>query len=444
MPAAVEVLDESSPPSPLLMGEVAAVALPETDAAPASKFFYGWFMLPLAMLLMVSTSPGQTFGITFFNTKFRAAFDLSQTGLSATYLIATVLASLALPYIGGLIDRFGLRRSVLVTVAVMAGICVWASQVQGIVTLFLAFVMFRIIGPGTLVLLANNTLATWFDRRLGLASSMLQLSMAAAMAFVPAGIVLLISAFDWRGAYLAIAAILAGGLLPLLALVYRQSPADVGQLPDGERHSPESLGKTKPNLADLGMTVQQAMQHRAYWILLAATATWALIGTGLVFHLDALFESYGLGKAASTRAITCMALGMATAQILGGFLADRLALRWLVTTAIGLIAISCVMLATGNLANLIPSFAVYGCAQGLMSIIAGTAWARYFGRAHLGKVRGTSLTAAIAGSSLGPLLMGMSDDYQNGFAPALWLFAALAVVVAIAGLWVTPPSKPAG
>ncbi len=405
-----------------------------TNAQP--KFFYGWLMLPLAMLLMIASSPGQTFGFSFFNVKFREAFDLTQTRLSAVYLVATVTAALALPFIGGLTDRFGLRRSVLATVAALAGVCVLMSQTQGVVTLFAAFVLFRILGAGMMVLLANNTLATWFDRRLGLASGMMQVAMAGAIAFVPAGIVFLIETFGWRGAYLGIAAILAVGLLPLLAAVYRESPEVLGQLPDGVR---TALSGKPLDVGVVGLTLPQARRHRAFWILLAATATWALIGTGYFFHLEAIFQAHGLGKSNSTRAMTYMALGMGTFQILGGLLADRVALRWLVASAVGLLAASCVMMAIGKATILIPGFAVFGIGQGLMSIVAATGWARYFGRAHLGKIRGMSLTAAIAGSSLGPLLMGVSDDYLGSFAPAFGLFAGLALVIAVAGLWATPP-----
>jgi len=441
MSSALEVLEDPTRGEPAgkeAVLEAATELRLDEVVTNSSRFFYGWLMLPLAMLMMVATSPGQTFGITFFNARFREAFDLTQTRLSATYLIATVLASLALPMIGGLTDRWGLRKSTLIAVVAMAGVCVLMSQTQGAVTLFAGFTCFRIIGPGALVLLANNTLATWFDRRLGLASGMMQVAMAGAMAFVPAGIVGLIEVFGWRGAYLAIAALLAGGLLPLLALVYRESPAALGQYPDGQRQRP---GAEPPVVSAWGLTAQEAKKHRAFWILLAATATWALIGTGFVFHLEALFGAHGLGKSASTQALSSMALAMASSQILGGLLADRIALRWLVASAVGLIAVSCVLLATGNTLVLIPGFLVYGIAQGLMSILAGTAWARYFGRAHLGKIRGMSLTAAIAGSSLGPLLMGISDDYLGGFAPSLWLFAALASVVAVAGLWATPPGS---
>jgi len=442
MSVTVELLDEPSRMAAAdeLSSEVAGQAAPTVPP----QIFYGWLMLPLAMGLMIGTSPGQTFGITFFNTSFRRSFDLTQTWLSAIYLIATLIAGLTLPYIGGLTDRFGLRRSALVATVAMAGVCLWASQTQGIVMLFLGFVMLRIMGPGTLVLLANNTLATWFDRRLGLASALMQVSMAGAMAFVPAGMVWLIDTFGWRGAYLWLAGILAAGLLPLLAVFYRASPSVLGLMPDGERRlraaatsDPSSCLQLKSNV--VGMTLQQARHHRAYWILLAATAIWAVIGTGLVFHLEALFHSHGLEKTASARAMTYMAIGMGAMQIVGGLMADRFALRGLLATAVGLIAVSCVMLAAGRASLLTPGLSVYGLAQGLMSIVAATAWARYFGRAHLGKIRGMSLTAAIAGSGLGPLLMGVSDDYLGGFEPSLWLFAGTALVIAVAGIWATPP-----
>ncbi len=429
-----EVLDESTPT--LDAEGLTTATIDDARDRTTGKFFYGWLMLPLAMLMMIATSPGQTFGFTFFNAKFREAFELTQTGLSTTYLVATVLASVALPYIGALTDRHGLRRSSLVTVMALVSVCLFISQAQGIVTLFLSFLMFRIIGPGTLVLLANNTLARWFDRRLGMASGMMQVAMAGAHALVPGGMVLLIATFGWRGAYLSIASILAVSLLPLLFFAYRESPATVGQFPDGDTHLHHDQSR---QLSVRGLTLDEARLHASFWIMLAATATWAMIGTGFVFHLDAIFQARGFDSQSSTAAMRIMATAMATAQLLGGALADRIALRWLIVTAVGIIATTSVMLALGRADLLLPAFAVYGIAQGLMSIIAATGWARYFGRAHLGKIRGVSLTAAIAGSSLGPLMLAVSDDYLGDFAPSLWLFAVIAGVTAVAGFWATPP-----
>ena len=149
--------------------------------------------------------------------------------------------------------------------------------------MFLAFLALRIAGPGSLTLMANNTMAAWFDRRLGKASSYMHVAMAGAWAIVPIGFVMLIETFGWRGAYLAIAGTLACGLLPLVAMLYRQSPADLGQLPDGAPVDATDQGV--PFTWGNELTVSQAMRHRCYWILLAGTAMWALVGTGMIFHL---------------------------------------------------------------------------------------------------------------------------------------------------------------
>ena len=59
--------------------------------------------------------------------------------------------------------------------------------------------------------------------------------MAGAWGLVPVAIVALIDAVGWRGTYLVFAAILVGGFLPLVALFLRQSPREIGQVPDGLR-----------------------------------------------------------------------------------------------------------------------------------------------------------------------------------------------------------------
>lgn len=435
MSAVAKALEE--PLEPSAAATVPRLAIYE-PAETETTWFYGWLMLPLATLLMVATSPGQTFGVAYFNTQFLAEFSLTKTSLSLIYLVATVLASLGIPFVGALADRFGLRRSVLWAVAAMAGACAFASQINGLVSMLAAFMALRLAGPCTLTLMANNTLAAWFDVRLGQASSITHVAMAGVWAIVPVVFVLLIDAFGWRGAYLVLAGALAFGLLPLMGILYRQSPADVGQEPDGAdssvlpRHLPFSWGNE--------LTLREAMAHRAYWILLISTALWSLIGTGLIFHLPALFESLGFDAKTSTHAVSGLAMVMGTTQLVAGILADRLAIRWLLVTAMSLLTIACCILAQATtLGPLIAGYVFFGCSQGLMSIIGGTAWARYFGRIHLGKIRGTSLTAAVGASAVGPVLMGASSDYLDGFAPSLWLFAAVVSVLFVVAFWATPP-----
>ena len=401
--------------------------------------FYGWVILPLAFLMMLTTCPGQTFGVSYFNEAFLAEFGMSKTALSAAYLFATLVAAFGLTFVGAMVDRWGLRRMTLVGFTAMGLSCAFASQATGLFTLFVAFSLLRLFGPGTMTLLANNSLAAWFDYRLGSASSAAQIAMAGASAIIPTAIVLLIEAVGWRGAYGVFAAIIAGCFLPLMALFFRQSPRDMGQIPDGMRF--HAAQRDKPFSFGNEFTVSEAMQHRAYWLLLGATAVWSLIGTALIFHLVALFQASGFNVQDSTRAITVMALVTAMTQLVGGILADRLAMRWLLVTAMTLMGLCCVILAEPtDLSTLMLGYGVFGCGQGIISVVTGTAWARYFGRTHLGKIRGLSLTVAVAASAIGPVIMGVSADYLGGFGHSLWFFAGLSVVCALSTCWATPPS----
>jgi OFA family oxalate/formate antiporter-like MFS transporter len=421
----------------------------EAPCARSGQFFYGWLMVAVTSVVLVSSSPGQTFGFTYFNPWLRRSLGLSQTELSATYLLATLLAALPLGFVGALADRVGLKRSMLATVAAMGGACLLSASVTNVPTLFVAFVAMRMFGPGVMTLLANNTLAAWFDLRLGLASSVVQMVMAAAMAVVPLALMGMIAAVGWRETYAVLGAILVLAVLPLVWQTYRECPDDVGQQRDGGWTAPAGQGDllafqtSSDALAVLddeaSFDLATAVRTRAFWILLAATSVWSMIGTGLVFHLDGLLASRGLSALEIAWTTPLMAVCMAATQLAGGRLADRVAPGRLAAVALAMEAGTCVMFATTGGILPVAAYGVFGAAQGVMSLVSSTVWTRYFGRRHLGKIRGTTLTVAISASAMGPLVMGVSFDYFGGFDTSMWAFAAAATALAMASPWATRP-----
>jgi MFS family permease len=412
----------------------------------AGGIFYGWLMVPLATLVMIASAPGQTYGFTFFNPWLRQSLSLSQTELATTYLLATLFAAAPLSFLGGMTDRLGLKRSMLSAVAAMAGACFLASAVQNAAMLFVACLAMRMIGAGVMTLLANNTLAAWFDRKLGLACSLMQLAGAAAVALVPVAMMALIAAVGWRYAYATQGVLLLAGLLPLVWALYREHPSELGQFPDGARlglfrgeaiQAPASAGDGPapwPALESSGgrsLNLAEALQTPIFWLLLSATSVWSLIGTGLVFHLDALLRARGLGTGETAWATPIMAITMAATQLVGGVLVDRVPMRRLIVTALACVAASCSILATAQGPAALAAYGVYGFGQGFMTVVSSASWARYFGPEHLGRIRGTSLTAAIASSALGPLVLGASFDLWGGFGPSLWLFVGTASLLGV-------------
>jgi MFS transporter, OFA family, oxalate/formate antiporter len=419
-------------------------ALIPAGEAQKSEFFYGWLMIPLATLVMICSAPGQTYGFMRFNTSIRESLSLSQTDLSATYLLATLCAALPLSFLGALSDRYGLKRSLLTAIAAMAGACLLASTVQNATMLFVACLGLRMIGAGLLSLLATNTLAAWFDKKLPLACGIMQFGMAASMAIIPVSMMILIGAIGWRSAYAAIGVALLACLFPLVLFAYRERPSDLNQRMDGAPPIPlprgERLGEGLSNHHQSfrvvdddnppSLNLREALRTRVFWLLLISTGVWSLIGTGLIFHLESLLKVHQLTSTQTAWATPLMAISMAMMQLASSTLIDNFPIRRLISGALLCTAITCTILATVGGAIALVAYAVFGVGQGLMTVVSSASWAQYFGPAHLGRIRGTSMTVGISCSALGPLVMGASVDLLGGFNPSLWLFTTVAIVVA--------------
>jgi MFS family permease len=227
-------------------------------------------------------------------------------------------------------------------------------------------------------------------------------------------------------------------MLPLLATLFRNRPEDVGQLPDGL-----PLDQQRDEMTENGrsaFTLPAALRTRAYWIIVALTVSWSMIGTGITFNIIPLFESHGLTEQTAAATFTTLAITLAILQLVGGYLADRLPLTWLAcVSAIGLTASVVILTQVESIWQAHTYAIAMGASQGILGAVQSTLWVRYYGRQHLGKIRGSTWTATVAGSSLGPFVMGVTFDLFGSYNTSLWLFAAILLPLIIATPFATPP-----
>jgi cyanate permease len=288
-------------------------------------------------------------------------------------------------------------------------------------------------------MLASNTLAMWFNRRLGLASGLSNIGMAAAMGGFPALSLLLIQTYGWRWAYAILGLAVWLLLLPLLALVFRNRPEDVGQEPDGGP-APRAEPAVKEPESERKFTLKAALRTRSYWIAAAAMASWSMIGTGVHFHIVPIFLERGLTAADAAAMFSIHAAVVAAARLGGGLLADRVPANLLIAAATISHSAGIVILNQADPQWMPALFAlVFALGSGLWMAVNETLWVRYYGRAHLGKIRGSVVTIGVGTSSLGPFAMGLAYDTFGSFSQILWAFAILVAPLALLGLLATPP-----
>ena len=403
-------------------------------------FYYGWVMLPVAVVAAIVLSPGQTYAVAEFKSSLLHDLQLSETKLSGAYMVATFLAGFTAIVAGAAMDRFGLRRTITVAVVMLGVSCVFASQVTNMVTLFVAFLLLRVMGHGALPLLTSNVLAMWFRRRLGFVTGLFGVLSAAVTAGVPALYLWLISAVGWRSAWGVLGVAVCAVMLPVMALVFRNRPDDVGQALDGDVtdavtdacQSRDILKSSVPNAEAVSFDPRAARRTRTFWLLLALHAAHGMIFAAVMFHRVQIFEDQGMTARESHAMFATFAIAVAAGQLLAGLIADRVPLRLLLTvSSVGVTAAVVVLTQMSTLTMAYAFGVMYGLSTGAEIVGRQITWPIYFGTKHLGKLKGFSAMSAVCGSSLGPFALGWSFDNLGGFGPALWCLAGVYAVIAM-------------
>ncbi len=397
--------------------------------------FYGWIMLPLATIAFMATAPGQTFGISAFNAPLRESLGLSHSQLAGAYMLGTLLASLPLTWFGVMIDRIGQRRSLAIIALLFGATLIASSQVRGFLTLFACFLLLRMLGPGALSLASNSTLPFWFQRRLGTVEGLRQFGMAGAIAVTPSLNAWLIAAFGWRQAWLILGLGFWLVMLPVL-LLYRNRPSDVGQRiePAGR---PRRGATASPATS---YTLAQVRRTRAFWIVAAVLAAWTMFSTAVLFSIVPLLAAKGMGLAEATRVFTGYAIVLAVVQLAGGWLSDRVPLHYLLSLGtISMAAVMALLLLIPDATLLWPLAIGLGMAHGLLTSVSSPLWPRYYGTAHIGRIRGLLATVMVGSSSVGPFLMGLCMDWTGSYDAVLLLSTIMLLALSVLGLLATPP-----
>ena len=426
---------------------------------PQPRLFYGWVMLGVAVLMAAATMPGQTVLMALFNTSIRESLGLSIQQISGAYTIGTILASLPLPFVGRVADRFGLRLTITAVVLGFIGSLLLLREATGIVMLGGIFFLVRFFGQGSLGMLCGHTIAMWFERKLGKANSILAIvGFAAASAIAPIPTAALIESRGWEFTLLVCAGAVAVLTIPSLLFVFRNKPEDIGQHLDGdqaEHTTHDVMHGGKPPAGDPSFTVKQAVETRAFWILSINMLLIGFIGTALLFHMQSMLQQGGLEGTEKQAAIAIQPwpISFGVAMFFVGFLADRYRPAKILPVAMLIQAgaiLTCLVGARGLVESesvllvMAIGMALFGVSQATIMGVANPTIARYFGRTHHGAIRGFVSTAVVMGTGGGPYVFAVGYGLAGeDFGPVMIVFACIAVPLGFVSALLRKPTPPA-
>jgi MFS family permease len=298
-----------------------------------ARKFYGWWITAAAFLTFGLSVGIPYYNIGFFFDYFQREFNWTRPQITLGFPIAAALTIWAGPL---LIHRFSPRKLILIGTAITALAFAGFANMRGELLVYYALwilytIGYLLSGPIPHQLIVSH----WF-----------RLQRGKAMGIVYVGVGLLGSAgsflvkaltdqYDFRTALLVV-----GGLMfaawPIVMLVLKDRPSDVGQNPDGAAEPP-------PEVAIQSLTFRELFASWSFWLLLIGS--FCSIGSiGAVnFHMKFVFLDEGFQKGAMADSVwrTASVLILWSSiggRLLIGYLADRFRKKHVMTATYFLVA----------------------------------------------------------------------------------------------------------
>jgi len=327
-------------------------------------------------------------------------------------------------------DRWGLRRTVLVALALLTVSVGLTTQMRTQWQLTLLWGVLVGSGTGmTSMVLAAIVANRWFDERRGLVLGMLSGANATGQLLFLPPLARVIETSGWRTA----AAIVAGTAALVFALVFvfmRDSPDDMnlkpyGWAPASGHHSPQQALNPLPAL-------RIALRSPAFWVLagsffVCGASTNGLIGT----HLIPACHDVGISEVRAANLLAMMGIFDIVGTTASGWLTDRFSSRYLLFAYYSLRGLSLLFLphTLTHAGRTLNWFAVFYGLDWIATVpptVRLTADA--FGRENTGVIYGWIGASHQLGASLAALLAGTLRTDFGDYAPAFWAAGAVCVL----------------
>ncbi|MFM8394112.1 MAG: MFS transporter [Acidobacteriota bacterium] len=400
------------------------------------EIFYGWWVVVASFITLGFAVGLPYFGMTFFYDYFER--PLSEGGLGWPRTVITLglpIGTLSTLWVGPLLlHRFPPRRLILIGTGISMLALLGFSRVES--------------GPGghygyyglyILYMIANNLsggvshqiiLSRWFVRQRGLAISIgyLGVSLGGALA-VPLIAEPLTRAYGFRTA-LQVMGMLLLLTWPLVLLVMRDDPREMGLKPDGDGER----GGRAPHHYAPAQSYGQILRGRVFWILLGGGVCLAGSVGAVNLLLKLILKDRGAVSQVVldqtfSRTLMIILLVSAVARILVGRLADRLAKRHMLTLTWLPLVIGIPLLASVPPGTVPVLFCLlYGIALGADYLLLVVTAADLYEVATLPRVLAAVIPVMTVGQTWTPYGISLIREASGSYKTPLAIIFILAII----------------
>ncbi len=426
------------------------MALMRTKGTPRIKppFFYGWIIVGAGAISGAFNLGSAGFATSTFLGAMQSDLGWSQTVIFGALSVRVLLGGLLGPIIGPLADHPWAPRVILPLGSIFLALSF--ILLRWVESPFQYYMVYGVLGSLGVAAQGSGmwqTLAIkWFVRKRAKALSWSNAGAASGPLIFPLFLTFLIGSMGWRDAWLWLGITTLIIVLPF-SLLARTNPEVMNMLPDGD--TPESQPSAaapsqRPRpVEEYSFTKGEALRSRSFWILTLAMSL-AVVGiTGYQAHWIPYLQEQGFSLEVAASGVAVYGFFNVGGRFVWGYLAGKYNIRTM-------------MVLQGCLATLGVIFMLFifnpymmvawGVFQGLnlagFFMLQSLATAEFFGRGHIGAIRGFMTPFANGTRAVAPLLLGFMHDWSGSYTIPFLIVVGTWIMASLAALAIKPPKMP--
>ncbi len=383
--------------------------------------YAGWRVVAVCQIGVLTGVATIFFSIfTLLMKPWQHEFGWSLEQISKAFSLAAISVAICSPFMGKLFDRFEPRRLIAgMMVAFGLGLASLTTLTTDVSRLYVIAVYIGVTGTGTYQLGYTRIVASWFERRLGVALSMVVAGSGIGSLFFPPIVQHCIAVYGWRHTYLGLA------MLPIFLgapLTFLFAPS--ARTPPRKHHDATDVV--------LGVNWRTALLNRSFWLIALGVCCMSLAENGALSHLAPLLSDHGL---------TLQEAALIVSVLGGSGLAGRLLLGWVLDHLRGSYIAVCSLFFTGSgifLLGRAQSFpgailaaTIAGLGMGCEFDLMPYMLKRYFGLRSFSTLYGLIYTVYAAAGAISPLILGRIYDMTGSYTRIVSIFAGFTVAAAL-------------
>ena len=405
-----------------------------TTAGANSSVFYGWIVVAVtALVVMITAGSRSAPGALLVDMERNT--DWSTADLSLAAALGLVAYGMGGPIAGTLAARLGMKRVTIISVTLTTISLFMSSRVESLWTLSIWFGLVAGLAAGLVASFLGAAVAnTWFVQHRGLVTGIFGGAVSAGLLIFVPFYTWTASQIGWRGA-LVWGSVITAVLLPVVLVLFKNAPADVGVAPLGGR--PEA---PVPPDTDI---IRRAVRRPEFWLLAATFMVCGGTSNGLVGqHFIAHASDHGFDEVTAANWLAVMGVFNFIGTIASGWLTDRFDPRRLLLVYYSFRGLSLMVLPfihdNISMAGFAILFGLDYIATVPPTIMLG---AKLFGRHNAGIIYAWVFGAHQLGAAVAAWAAGLVRDSVGSYSWAFTTAGAIAIAAGFGALLILNPDQ---